>query len=225
MKITFKVQAVDLYEPKEITIKSIKQAEAIVGGLTKTSKMPSLSLSIPARECRKGSKLREIAGSVCSGCYAMKGCYSWKSTQKAQYRRLYALESPLWVKAMVYLLEHKKAVQSSGVFRWHDSGDLQSLTHFEKVLEVVRRTPTIRHWLPTKESELVKNYGGELPKNLVIRLSGSMIDGNPPSFPNTSTVTTSKHLATCRAFENNGECGTCRKCWDSTIENVVYFKH
>ena len=64
-----------------------------------------------------------------------------------------------------------------------------------------------------------------IPDNLVVRLSGSMIDGNAPKFENTSTVTTDKSKATCRAFENNGKCGDCRKCWDKTIKNITYYKH
>ena len=207
------------------TIDSIKTAESIIGGLTTTSKMPSLSLSLPAKECNKGSKLREIKGSVCFNCYAMKGCYSWKPVQKAQYKRLKALAHPQWVDAMVYLINNKKRVSESGVFRWHDSGDIQSLEHFENILKVVRATPNIKHWLPTKESQLIKTYKGSIPDNLVIRLSGSMVNGKAPKYSNTSVVTTNSDMATCRAFENAGACGDCRKCWNKDIKNITYYIH
>lgn len=210
----------------ETQITTIKQALDIVQGLTKTDKMPSLSYSIPANECKKGSKLRLIAGSVCSTCYALKGNYKrYPAIIQKQYKRLESISNPLWVKAMIFLIQNKKNIQSTGVFRWHDSGDIQNIDHFEKILQVVKATPNIKHWLPTKESQLVKHYKGKIPENLVIRLSGSMIDGKAPIFKNTSTVTTDKDIATCRAFENNGKCGTCRKCWDKDIKNITYYIH
>jgi len=210
----------------ETQITTIKQALDIVQGLTKTDKMPSLSYSIPANECKKGSKLRLIAGSVCSTCYALKGNYKrYPAIIQKQYKRLESISNPLWVKAMIFLIQNKKNIQSTGVFRWHDSGDIQNIDHFEKILQVVKATPNIKHWLPTKESQLIKQYKGKIPDNLVIRLSGSMIDGKAPIFKNTSTVTTDKDIATCRAFENNGKCGTCRKCWDKDIKNITYYIH
>jgi len=210
----------------ETQITTIKQALDIVQGLTKTDKMPSLSYSIPANECKKGSKLRLIAGSVCSTCYALKGNYKrYPAIIQKQYKRLESISNPLWVKAMIFLIQNKKNIQDTGVFRWHDSGDIQNINHFEKILQVVKATPNIKHWLPTKESQLVKQYKGKIPDNLVIRLSGSMIDGKAPIFKNTSTVTTDKNIATCRAFENSGKCGTCRKCWDKNIKNITYYIH
>ena len=205
---------------------NIKIALENVQGLTSTSKMPSSSYSIPADKCPKGSKLRRIKGSVCANCYAMKGNYvRYPKIKQAQFRRLESISSPKWIKSMVYLINNKKDIQKEKVFRWHDSGDLQSLEHFDKILSVVRQTPTIRHWLPTKESNLIKNYKGEIPKNIVIRLSGAMIDGKAPKYKHTSTVTTDKAKATCRAFENDGKCGVCRKCWDKDIKNIVYLSH
>jgi len=207
-------------------IKTIKQATQIVKGLTTTTKMPSSSYSIPANKCIKGSKLRKIKGSVCSTCYAMKGNYvRYPAIVKAQEKRRQSIKDVNWSNAMVYLIQNKKDIQTTKVFRWHDSGDLQSLEHFEKILDVCRRTPLVKHWLPTKESSLVKNYAGEIPKNLTIRLSGAMVNGNPPKYRNTSTVTTDKSKATCRSFENDGECGKCRACWDSDIKNITYLAH
>ena len=53
----------------------IKDAINIAGSCTKTKKMPSLSYSLPAKECITGSKLVNVKGSVCEGCYALKGNY------------------------------------------------------------------------------------------------------------------------------------------------------
>jgi len=65
MKIT-----VNLDKPK-----TIKKSLEIIGGLTQTEKMPGFSYSLPAQECKTGSKLRKIKNSVCSTCYALKGNY------------------------------------------------------------------------------------------------------------------------------------------------------
>jgi len=207
---------------------TIKQAEAIVGGLSKTSKMPTDSISLPASLCKTGSKLRQVPGSVCSKCYACKGAYSWGNVQAALETRHKALQNPAWVDAMVVLMKSKKRIKSSGLFRWHDSGDLQSMEHLENIVAVCKATPKIKHWIPTKEKGILRDYlrkHGALPSNVVIRLSGAMIDGPAPNAEHTSTVTTNPAEATCRAFENDGQCGTCRQCWDGTVKNVVYLAH
>ena len=54
----------------------VKDAKEITGSLTRTSKMPGLSYSLPAWECKTGSKLRKVKGSVCASCYALKGNYT-----------------------------------------------------------------------------------------------------------------------------------------------------
>ena len=51
--------------------------------LSNTSKMPCKSWGIPASSCKTGAKLRKVKGSVCSGCYAHKGAYSWKAVKNA----------------------------------------------------------------------------------------------------------------------------------------------
>ena len=210
-----------------IPIKTLKQASEIIGGYTVTSKMPTISYSISAKDCITGSKLRKIKNSVCSDCYALKGNYIRyaKNIEKAQNKRLKAIFSKDWTNAMIYIMNHQKQVIKSGLFRWHDSGDLQSMEHLQKIVDIAKSTPNIKHWLPTKESNIIKNFKGDIPKNLIIRLSGSFIDGKAPIYKNTSTVTTDKDKATCRSFENNGQCKDCRKCWDSSIQNISYLNH
>ena len=86
-----------------------KEALTIVGGLSKPSKMPGWAYGLPAKECKTGSKLVKVKGSVCEGCYALKGCYVFKVVQDAQYRRLKAIRSPLWAGAMALLINSKKS--------------------------------------------------------------------------------------------------------------------
>ena len=78
----------------------VKEALEITGSLSKPSKMPGWAYGLPAKECKTGSKLAKVKGSVCDGCYALKGCYVFKVVQDAQYKRLKAIRSPLWVGAI-----------------------------------------------------------------------------------------------------------------------------
>ena len=196
-----------------------KEAWTLVGGLSKPSKMPGWSIGIPAKECNTGSKLVNVKGSVCEGCYALKGCYVFAVVQKAQYKRLEAINHPQWVQAMATLINSKKP----DVFRWHDSGDVQDVQHLEKIFEVCRLTPNKRHWMPTREA-WIKDHMHKAPANLVVRFSSPMIDQGPvKSWPNTSTVSTKSR--TCPAPDNNNECGDCRACWDPLVKNIEYGKH
>ena len=198
----------------------VNEALKITEGFTRTSKMPGLSYSLPAWECKTGSKLRQVKGSVCASCYALKGNYTrYPAIKAAQYKRLKAIRHPDWVQAMATLINSKKA----DVFRWHDSGDVQDKEHLQKIYEVCRLTPTKRHWMPTREA-WIKQHLQDKPANLVIRLSSPMVDQGPvTSWPNTSTVVTSG--ASCPAPKQNNECGTCRNCWNPEIKNISYGKH
>ena len=196
-----------------------KEAWTLVGGLSKPSKMPGWSIGIPAAECKTGNKLKLIPNSVCSGCYAEKGCYVFAVVQKAQYKRLEAIQHPDWVEAMATLINSKKP----DVFRWHDSGDVQDLDHLEKIFKVCELTPSKRHWMPTREA-WIKDHMHKAPANLVVRFSSPMVDQGPvKSWPNTSTVSTKSR--TCPAPDNNNECGDCRACWDPLVKNIEYGKH
>ena len=190
--------------------------------MTRTSKMPGLSYSLPAWECQVGSKLRTVKGSVCSGCYALKGNYTrYPAIKAAQYYRLQALRHPQWIPAMVAQIKRQK------FFRWHDAGDLQSVQHLKNIFEVCKLTPSTKHWLPTREVKYTSLMDPAIvPSNLKIIISDHMIDQATPvkSWPYTSGVTT-KHDATCPAPSQGGKCGSCRQCWDKNVARVTYGKH
>ena len=210
----------------------IKDARAITGGLTKTSKMPCDTYSLSALDCKVGSKLRLVEGSTCFDCYALKGNYKrfHNSIYKAMKRRKASLEHSLWVQAMVKLIE-AQAQRNGDFFRWHDSGDIQSIKHLKQIIEVARLTPGILHWLPTREVTIVKSCSSLIPRNLIIRVSAPMIDGKAlDHFDNTSTVISStlkarKNDFICKASFQGGECKKCRACWDKNIKNIAYLKH
>ena len=198
-----------------------KEARQITGGLSKPSKMPGPAHNLPAWNCITGQKLVNIPGSVCSGCYAMKNRYRFTNVREAMDRRLQALEHPRWVEAMTTL------ISGEAWFRWHDSGDIQSLKHLENIFEVCKRTPDTQHWMPTREAQFLKDIDPDkVPPNLIIRMSSHMINQGPvKQWPWTSTVSSQDSKRTCPAPEQGNSCQDCRACWDRSIPNVCYGKH
>lgn len=212
----------------ETTIKP-RQALEIIGGLSKPSKMPGFGYGITAFACNVGSKLREVKDSICSKCYALKGFYRYPKAEKALIKRLECITNPQWVEAMVVAIGH---YEKSGYFRWHDSGDIQSISHLENICEVAKRLPNIKFWLPTREYALIGQYKlkhGAFPKNLCVRLSAYKINGKPPaSIAKAYRVQTSgvkKTGFTCPASKQDNKCLDCRACWDRKIPNVNYKLH
>lgn len=210
---------------------TIGELEAIVGGIGNPSKMPGYAYGIPAAECKVGGRLRELEGSTCSGCYAYgRGNYRFASTVAAQYRRLEAISDPRWIPAMVGLISRKCTREP--FFRWHDSGDLQSLEHLEAIAAVAEGTPQVSHWLPTREKRIVSEYlreHGAFPANLTVRISAAMVDGRAPSNLGLPTSTVHKESApighACPAPTQGNACGDCRACWSSDVANVSYHLH
>lgn len=201
-----------------------------VGGLSEPSKMPCYGYSIPAKRCKIGSKLRKVAGSTCKFCYALKGRYVFPNVLAAMERRYESLDKPEWVNYMAVLISHYG--KKSGYFRWHDSGDIQSVEHLRKIVQVCLMTPDIQHWIPTREYRIVKDFlaaGHSIPDNLTIRLSGHMIDGPlAPDIP--GTVKSAVHRNepqghVCVAPKQEGECRSCRACWSRDVELVSYHVH
>lgn len=233
---------------------TIQTASDAIGGLSNPGKMPSVGTSLPAAECITGSKLRNVDGSTCSNCYAMKGAYTWGNVQSALYRRLEIVREACadpeagerWADAFAFLLNTRLENQrrklernpeapigsDAAFFRWHDSGDLQSLEHLVLVVEVAKRTPDIRHWLPTREISTVNRYLktiGPIPANLTVRISAAKVDTRAPRVDGcaSSTVHTDSDAIghECPAYQNDGKCGDCRACWDPSIQNVSYPLH
>ena len=209
-----------------------KQAHEVHGGLTQTSKMPCQSYSLPTIACITGFRMREIAGSICSDCYADKGNYRKYSNniEPAQHARLESINDELWVDAMVV------SIGADKYFRWHDSGDIQSIEHLEKIADVARATPHCMHWLPTREYGIVSAFTAQydVPDNLIIRLSAMFTD-RPVVVPKTlqnvagvavSNVHSKKAIGTaCNAPRQNGECRSCRACWNRKVAAVSYSIH
>jgi hypothetical protein len=210
-----------------------QQATMITGGLTATSKMPCKSYSLPTIACRTGYKMAQVKGSICSQCYANKGFYSMyaNTIEPAQHARLESISDPMWIDAMVTL------IGSDQFFRWHDSGDIQSVDHLAKIAQICELTPNTKHWLPTREYGIVREYTAKhkLPKNLIIRLSAMFADQPvkvPASLQGVEGVAVSNVHAKsnaigseCNAPKQSGKCLDCRACWDRSVNTVSYKIH
>ena len=211
---------------------SIKEAELAVGNLSRPSKMPSYAWSISARRCNVGSKLAKVKGSVCEGCYALKGRYMFSNTQDALERRYDAWNSDRakWVDAMIYLMHNKKHIVDTGHFRFFDSGDIQGSDMLDDINLVAWASPHIRFWLPTKEYKLIKNYDKEIAPNLVIRVSAPTVDKEFSGYTHISTVYNKDNIDTakgvvCPASNQGNQCGSCRACWNDKVSEVSYIAH
>ena len=203
---------------------NLKEAKQITGGLSSPSKMPGYAYNLPTWACVVGTKLRDIEGSTCSGCYAHeRGRYRFKNVKAALNRRLNSLTDPRWIEAMTVLVTHYS--RKVPFFRWHDSGDLQSVQHLKNIFEVCNATKQVQHWMPTREAKLLTLLDpAVVPKNLIIRMSSHMIDQAPVKFwPHTSTVV--RAGKTCPAQEQENQCGSCRQCWNKEVNNVAYPLH
>ena len=198
-----------------------KEASKITGGLSKPGKMPEGSYNLPASACKTGAKLRLVPGTPCYKCYAFKGRYNFPNVKDALSRRLESITDPQWVKAMAVLIKGKKH------FRWHDSGDIQSVDHLKKIFQICDLTPDTNHWLPTQERQFLPLPGSKIPKNLVIRLSNAKNDTKPGNaWSHWSTVVTKPRPGrVCPAPKQGNECGSCRACWSKDVKEVQYKIH
>lgn len=198
--------------------------------LSKTSKLDNiLSWSLQAVETCPGSV--GAAGNLvpaCSGCYATTGCYNFKGTKAVREGNKEAWQDAGWVDTMV------KALQKAKYFRWFDSGDLYSLDLARKVLEVMRRTPGTRHWLPTRMAKFAKFQGvlAEMSAldNVKVRFSSDEVDGTYTAGVHGSCIVPTASDAAagvfvCRAYENDGKCSGCRACYDKSVDVVAYVAH
>jgi len=197
--------------------------------LSNTSKLGCKSISLNAKNCKTGSKLAKKKGSVCYGCYALKGCYQFPVVQDAMARRMNFFNHKDFIPIMIWLLSKKD------FFRWFDSGDVQSVIMALNILEICKETPKTKHWIPSKEykiwREAIKiwlNIHKKLPDNVCLRMSSPNIDQEPlKGFENTSTVHKDKKAfgLECIAYKQNGKCLDCKACFNKKVKNVSYPLH
>ena len=213
------------------TLKESLEAGRISTGNTK---MPGSTFAISAKHCNVGGKLAQIKGSVCHKCYALKlqnlrpsVNTGWTGNLDKATRMIQA-DPARWVAYITFQIN--KAFEKTGepYHRWFDSGDLQSVEMLDAICAVARATPHITHWLPTRETKIVKDYTGAAPDNLIVRISSPMVDDKPISgWYWTSTVhkTTEPVGHVCPARHQGNACGSCRACWSRNVPNISYPLH
>lgn len=222
----------EFLQSKQWTLKKAKQLSG--GGITKQNKkMPFYNYDLSAWDCNKGSQLRLVKDSVCGSCYAMKGNYlRYKngSVGKSHQLHLKSLENNFdWVIAMAYQIMHYK----TEYFRFHASGDLQSLSHAIQIINLARITPFCKYWIPTRETKILKQLKDKkinIPSNCIFRVSAPMVDShlNSKVFKNTSSVISESSKAIgkiCPSQTQGGQCLDCRACWNSKNTNINYLIH
>jgi len=206
----------------------LKEALAICGSFSNPGKMPCHGYALPAQRCRLGSFLQQLPKAICHYCYALRGRYVFRKVQAAMERRFDSLTDPRWVDAITTLIHRSE----DRYFRWHDSGDVQSVDHLVKIIQVCKNLPRVKFWLPTREYQTVEAYrrlGGRIPSNLCIRLSAHLIDGKlplayglPVSTVSARNVGVCSRIHSCPAPKQNNQCRNCRACWDRSVKIVTY---
>jgi hypothetical protein len=167
---------------------------------------------------------------ACKGCYATTGNYNYPNVKAPRLHNREDWQRLDWVDDMV------KALDSDRYFRWFDSGDVYTLGLAEKILEVMRRTPWCKHWLPTRmhkfpKFRMVLEAMQALP-NVMVRYSADSIDGSyiqglhgSVIGPDAATYTETQDSKLCRAYEHEGKCSGCRQCWNKSIPLICYPAH
>lgn len=195
-----------------------------------TSKLDGVrSWSLQARETCPGSI--DANGELvpaCAGCYAVGGNYRYPNVREPRIENRDDWQRPEWVSDMV------AALRNDRFFRWFDSGDMYALPLAEKILEVMTRTPDVRHWLPTRMHKFSK-FASVIARmqalpNVMVRPSSDSVTGEYTAGVHGSTIVPSidqvpAGATLCHAANNAGKCGACRACYSKDVPVVAYVAH
>jgi len=195
-----------------------------------TSKLDGIrSWSLQALDTCPGS-IAPNGGLVdaCKGCYATTGNYVFDNVKAPRLENRDDWARDNWVSDMV------QALNKDRYFRWFDSGDMYAIGLAEKILDVMRATPWVQHWIPTRMQKFSKYQGildsmRALP-NVSVRFSSDSVAGEYVKGKHGSTIVPTSDnvpdgVAVCRAYEHGGKCNGCRTCWDKTVPVVAYVAH
>ena len=165
---------------------------------------------------------------ACKGCYATTGNYRFENVKAPRRHNKEDWQRMAWVDDMVAELNKDR------FFRWFDSGDMYTLALAEKILEVMKRTPWVSHWLPTRMYKFPKfrQVLAEMQAlpNVSVRFSSDSITGQYTKKLHGSVIIPTAAdikpgMTLCRAYENEGKCNGCRACYDKKVKVIAYPAH
>jgi hypothetical protein len=165
---------------------------------------------------------------ACKGCYATSGNYRFPNVKAPRESNKLDWQRLEWVDDMV------QALGNDRFFRWFDSGDMYSLGLAEKMLEVMIRTPWVKHWLPTRmhkfpKFKIVLDQMQQL-KNVSVRFSSDSVQGQYVKGLHGSVIVPTpndikKGMTLCEAYSHEGKCNGCRACYDKKVKVIAYPAH
>jgi hypothetical protein len=196
--------------------------------LSKAGKMPCRSWSLQAGSTCPGSidpKTKQPV-EVCSGCYAKLGNYNYSHVKTPRENNRLDWIKPDWVDRMIAELDNDR------YFRWFDSGDVYHPKLAEKIYLVMKNTPWVKHWLPTKSYKVakIKPWLAKMKRlpNVTVRYSADSINGKYNRVHGSTVIPSIDYAIkafVCQSYKNDGQCGPCRACWDKSIPVVAYVAH
>ena len=174
---------------------------------------------------------------ACKGCYATAGHYRYNNVRAPREFNRKAWQEDAFV------ADFTKALHKERFFRWFDSGDMYDLRLAHKIYEIMKTTPHVNHWLPTRMYKFEKFHAiikmmSELP-NVVVRLSSDSIMGERVEStvsPHNSTIIPEDCITgfesfdsldgiVCQAYYQGGKCLDCTACYDKEVKTVMYVGH
>jgi len=198
--------------------------------LSKTSKMDGIkSWSLQAMETCPGSFNSD--GTLvppCEMCYASVGRYHGNNVKIPRINNRAAWQDESWVIDMINMIKEEK------FFRWFDSGDVYHPKLAEKIYQVMKGTPNVRHWLPTRSHKIdkIRPWLEKMNKleNVKVRYSSDSVMGEYEKGLHGSTIIPAHHtddenLTVCGAYSRGGKCKGCRACWDKNVDIIAYPAH
>lgn len=215
----------------------------------RNTKIEGSVFNLPTWACITGSKLREVEGTPCENCYAVrieKGVHGKTVLQSEEYNLqgwLGATDEE-WVQSMVVQIGAARARKlrkgitvGADYHRWFASGDCQSFEMLLCIVEVAKRMPVMHFWLPTQEKGMVARYiaeFGAFPDNLTVRVSAAKVNSNIIATDSKgwlhsvvqrgdADVVGHKCEATFNAKQKS--CNGCTACWDKSVPVIVYKDH
>jgi hypothetical protein len=216
-------------------INAIKDKIVLTGNIVKlsnTAKLGVKSWSLQAyNTCPASIKKDGELVDACKGCYATFGNYRFSNVKATREYNIQTWSDDNFVGDFVRVLDTER------YFRWFDSGDMYSIALAKKMYEIMKNTPHVLHWLPTRMYKFSKFHAiikqmQDLP-NVVVRLSSDSIQGellDSTVTDTNSTIVPSDMLDAytgfiCPASEQNGKCLDCKACYNKDVKTVAYVAH